>query len=202
MEKNIHKIVSNNLIMLRKHNKLTQAGLASKFNFSDKTISKWESGESLPSIDVLVKIADFYGVTLNDLVSSDFEITEDGKRKLSKDNINKIFISLLGVSIVWLIASIIFVYTKLYTDNSPWVVFVWAVPTSLLLLLIFFRYWKVKKYMVFLVSCFVWTFLISFFMQFLALKMWVIFVLGVPTQVVVVLWSGLKNNQEKPNKLK
>ena len=62
MEKNYNKIIGNNLSRLRKQKKLTQLELANKFNFSDKTISKWESGESLPNIEILCKLAEYYSM--------------------------------------------------------------------------------------------------------------------------------------------
>ena len=49
-------------------NHMTQAELGEKLNYSDKTISKWERGESAPDISVLVEIAELFGVTLDSLV--------------------------------------------------------------------------------------------------------------------------------------
>jgi len=51
--KDFNKIIGHNLLKLRKNMKLTQMEVAEKFNYSDKSISKWEKGESLPSVDVL-----------------------------------------------------------------------------------------------------------------------------------------------------
>ena len=67
-ENEFKKIVVENLIYYRKINKLTQLQLAEKLNYSDKAISKWERGESLPDIYILSNIAEIYGITLNDLV--------------------------------------------------------------------------------------------------------------------------------------
>ena len=63
----INKIIGKNLLILRKNAKLTQMELAERFNYSDKTISKWESGESLPSIEILYELAKFYNTTLDAL---------------------------------------------------------------------------------------------------------------------------------------
>lgn len=65
----INKIIGKNLLKLRKSAKLTQMELAEKFNYSDKSISKWENGESLPSVEILHELSTFYGTTLNDLQS-------------------------------------------------------------------------------------------------------------------------------------
>ena len=61
---------AKNLMSLRKEMKLTQVELAEKINYSDKAISKWERGESVPDIGILKTIADMFGVTVDYLISS------------------------------------------------------------------------------------------------------------------------------------
>lgn len=59
---------SNNLKILRKKNKLTQEDLASCLDISSKTISSWEKGRSEPKIDMLLKLSDYFNVTLDALI--------------------------------------------------------------------------------------------------------------------------------------
>ena len=59
---------SQNLINLRKAKSLTQLQLAEKLNYSDKAISKWEVGSVLPDVETLSHIAEFFGLTVNDLI--------------------------------------------------------------------------------------------------------------------------------------
>lgn len=61
----------DNLISLRKMNKLTQEELAEKLDVSRQTLSKWETGESVPDIDKCKKLAEVFGVSLDDLVNYD-----------------------------------------------------------------------------------------------------------------------------------
>ena len=63
--------VAKNITELRVLNNMTQMELAEKLNYSDKTISKWERGESTPDISVLVEMSDLFGVTLDYLVKSE-----------------------------------------------------------------------------------------------------------------------------------
>lgn len=56
------------MIELRKSRGLTQSDLAEMLRYSDKSISKWENGDSLPDISVLAELAALYGITLDDLV--------------------------------------------------------------------------------------------------------------------------------------
>lgn len=61
----------DNLIQLRKINRMSQEELAEKMEVSRQTLSKWETGESLPDIQKCVLLADVFGVTLDDLVNYD-----------------------------------------------------------------------------------------------------------------------------------
>lgn len=61
--------LAQNLVKFRKAAGLTQLELAEIIKYSNKTISKWERGESYPDIFTLKKIADVYGVTVNEILT-------------------------------------------------------------------------------------------------------------------------------------
>ena len=61
----------DNLISLRKLNGLSQEELADKINVSWQTLSKYETGESLPDVEKCKRLADVFGVSLDDLVNYD-----------------------------------------------------------------------------------------------------------------------------------
>ncbi len=186
---NIREIIGENLAELRKKKGLTQFELAEKFNYSDKAISKWENGSTLPDIEILYQLCEFYDVSL------DYLTHKEDKQKYIKDTNktllkNRIAISCLLVSIVWMIATIIFVYTLMDNPTSPnWVAFVWAVPISCIILIglnkIFFR----NRAMYFYVcSILVWSGITSFFCQFISYTPWPIFIVGLPMQISLILW--------------
>lgn len=58
---------------LRKEKGLTQAKLAEQINVSNKTISRWETGEGYPEISLLRPLAKALGTTVDDLLSEDEE---------------------------------------------------------------------------------------------------------------------------------
>lgn len=58
----------DNLVQLRKLNHMSQEQLAEKLNVSRQTLSKWETGESLPDIEKCRLLAELFGVSLDDLV--------------------------------------------------------------------------------------------------------------------------------------
>lgn len=53
---------------LRKAKKLTQKDLADKLYVSDKTVSKWERGVSMPSIPLLMPLANLFDFTVTELL--------------------------------------------------------------------------------------------------------------------------------------
>lgn len=63
----------DNLIMLRKMNNLSQDELAYKIGVSRQTLSKYETGESLPDIEKCKRIADIFGVSMDELISYEHE---------------------------------------------------------------------------------------------------------------------------------
>ena len=64
--------LKNSLKLMRAERGLTQKDLADKLNISLKTISHWETGYTEPSLAQLVMLADFYSVSLDELVGRDF----------------------------------------------------------------------------------------------------------------------------------
>ena len=197
MEKSVSKIVGTNLSKLRKHKKMTQLDLAKEFNFSDKTISKWESGESLPSIDILEQITKYFGITMNDLTDANFEPNQNKKQKIDDLKIKKIIVSLLFITILWLVLAIVYVYARIYAEANLWTVFVWGVPISLIIAISFNKFWGNSKVALYLISALIWSFLTSVYLQFMNYSLWVIFILGVPSQVLVILWYGLRKQVYK-----
>lgn len=65
----------DNLIALRKMHNLSQEELAERLRVSRQTISKYETGESLPDIDKCKQLAEIFDVSLDDLVNYDKEVT-------------------------------------------------------------------------------------------------------------------------------
>lgn len=56
------------IVEYRKKAKLTQSQLADKLFVNQNTVSQWETGRSEPSVDILIKLADLFGCTIDELV--------------------------------------------------------------------------------------------------------------------------------------
>ena len=68
-DEKLKAILGSNIASYRKQQRLTQAGLADRLNYSDKAVSKWERGESMPDVLTLVQVAELFGVSVDDLVA-------------------------------------------------------------------------------------------------------------------------------------
>lgn len=111
----MNKALQENLIKLRKSNELTQKDLAEKINYSDKVISKWERGESVPTIEALSILADFYNMAVDELI---------GKKEVTKplDEIKQLeVIKTKGPSIyrvLFIVPFIALVIIALFSQNT------------------------------------------------------------------------------------
>ena len=56
---------------LRNQKGLTQAQIAEKFNVSNRTISRWENGNNMPDLDILIEISDYYEVDLREILNGE-----------------------------------------------------------------------------------------------------------------------------------
>ena len=188
-------IVAKNLIELRKRKNFTQGELAEMLNYSDKTISKWENGDSLPDISVLASLAEIYGITLDDLIHENAaeKVADKAEEKKALERYNQWIILSLSVVVVFLIATLIFVYLKLKANIDYWQAFVWAVPVSCLALL-----WKnrksekgIKMSKVYRAVVLCWSLLAAVYLQLLEYRVWLIFILGIPVELIIWLSSKL-----------
>ncbi|HKM02382.1 MAG TPA: helix-turn-helix transcriptional regulator [Bacilli bacterium] len=192
-ELDLNQIVAMNIVELRKEAKWTQVELADKLHYTDKAVSKWERGESIPELVTLKKIADLFGVTIDYLTS---EKPPNEKKDFMLPKIiqtNRIIITAIVTSFVFIIATIIFVYGYLYLEQIRfWTAFVWAVPFSAFLLIFFNRQWGKRKFSFYVYSIFLWSLIAAIFIETMQYGTWMLFILGIPIQITIVLFSFLK----------
>lgn len=197
--KNIKEIIASNLQSLRKQKRLTQLEVGEAVHYSDKAVSRWEKGESLPDVETLQSLAEFFGVKTAYLFEEHIT-TPIFPVESRQQAINKVISISLSVLIVWLIALFVFLYLGSYNDVYCWQLFVWAVPTSTLVLQYFNKIWGKKKYSPILSSILIWSFIASVYCQFIHYNLWLIFFVGAPIQVVIVLNSFIKNIKQSEKK--
>lgn len=200
-EENFRITLSKNITNYRKINNLTQSELAEKLNYSDKAISKWERGESLPDIYTLELLAELYGVTINDLCYE--ENTKNNKPKKIKTKSSNIFISLLSVGLVWTIATLCFVILLMIYPGQGipfWKSFIVAIPVSFIVLVIFSVLWFSDYLQCIMISLLVWSLALCFDQIFTFTYSTYIFLIAVPVQILVIIWYVMVIYKRKKKK--
>lgn len=201
--KELKEIIARNIYELRISRKITQFRLAEMLNYSDKAISKWERAESIPDIVVLKQIADYFNVTVDYLLCENHADTEKPQLKASVLRRNRAIITGLATSLVWLIATFLFVVLSLTIEGETafpmWMIYVYSVPISAIVLLVFNAIWGVKKLNFVFITAILWSVLVAVYLSLLTipphLNLWLVFVIGCPGQLIIVLWSGLKKHK-------
>ncbi len=207
MEENtvlITKQIANNLVVLRKRARLTQAEVAEKINYSDKSVSKWESAGGVPDIFILMKLARLYGVTVNDIIGEKPPVpAKEGKTGLH------ILIMLLSAGIVWLVAVSVFALLQMLPAKGEWwLSFIYALPINAVVFLVFSAIWKYKTLQFISVSTLIWTGLLSVYLSIGLIpssvvafeSLWPIFLIGIPLQALEILWAFFRYSVFKRRK--
>ncbi|MBQ2855032.1 MAG: helix-turn-helix domain-containing protein [Oscillospiraceae bacterium] len=201
---NLKYRIGANIAAQRKRAGLTQAGLAEKLNYSDKAVSKWERGESMPDVLTLMQLAEQFEITVNDLLDDPNELPGNpGKlekamsqvsEKALKRKANKNVILGLSTTLVWFVALLIFVAISSFNLPYSWISFFYAVPINAIVLLSLRSAWRDFRWNRVLISLIIWGFLLSIYVTllvFLRFNMWKLFLLGIPGEIATTLWFRL-----------
>ena len=188
--KDIKEIVSRNLTKLRLSAKMTQLELAEKLQYSDKSISKWERGESLPDFEVMVKLSKIFDVSLNTFI-------EENEKKVSPFKLRKnsrTIISLLSAGLVYLVASIVFVvlYMIPSTKQICWLPFIYGIPIASITLLILACAWKNNFLQALYSSTILWGIILSLIATINDSNLWSLCIIGFAVQFLIIFWFILK----------
>ena len=190
-------IVASNISRLRKDAGLTQAELAEKINYSDKSVSKWERAEALPDLSVTKQIAELFDVSVDFLLSShdEWNITPpEPPRSYNSDIITSI--AIIGI---WSVALLIFLIF-FFLGTTVWQIFTYAVAASLVTLLVLNRIWKTGKNNLVIVSLIVlWAFAMVY-LHLLPLNLWPLVFLLVLAEAIVFLSFHIKKRSAKSKK--
>lgn len=195
-ENKIRQAISSNLVYYRKQCNLKQISVAEKIGYSDKAISKWERGESLPDIYVLYSLAELYEIEVEDLLSEKKKKPQaTGSRKR-----NRFLVVLLSVGLTWLVATVAFVFLLWFGEKKEWfdiwfyMPYIYAIPVSFIICLIFNKIWGRRIFSFFLVSGIVWGIGLSLERSFCHYInwAWLFYIICVPFQVLTCLWYLIK----------
>ena len=193
------QIVAENLIYYRKAAGLTQLEIAEKFNYSDKSISKWERAEGLPDALVLKALADFYNIRVDDF----FRVEK--RRIIMSKKSKHWFIVGLSETLVWLVFATFFVVFVIVIPNAFtwWLLFIYAAAASSILGVVWAGIFHKRLYQMITTSLIVWTTILSVYLTILLQTpesnpfLWLLFLIGVPLQILAVLWYFLRKIKKR-----
>jgi transcriptional regulator with XRE-family HTH domain len=199
----IKVIIAENISLLRKSRGMTQIELAELLNYSDKAVSKWERGESVPDIAVLKQISVIFGVTVDYLITPGHvepphnEDAEENARIIGKKRRAHGTITGMSVLLVWFVALVVFFSIDLATEGvvAHWLAFAYAPPVSAIVWLVLNSVWLNRRRNYLIISILVWTLILAIHLTLVLLcgmDLWQLYVLGVPGQMIIVLWSLMK----------
>ena len=185
-EATLRKTVAKNIAQYRKAHHDTQLDLATKLNYSDKSVSKWERGESLPDVYILSQIAELYGVSVSALIG------EIQPPKESKPHYH-MFILLLSLALTMAVATLLFsMFMICKVDYPAWMFFVYALPVCSIICIVFTSLWGGILWQGVSVSALIWTLGLSLYLSFELENVSLIFLVCAALQVLTLLWEGFR----------
>lgn len=206
--------IGGNIAACRKRCGMTQAELAEKLSYSDKAVSKWERGESIPDVLTMAALAELFGVTVDSLLADPDALPEEATgldeamravaAKTLKRKADKGSILMLSSLLVWGVALLIYVVLSSIGLPNSWVAFFYAIPVNAIVLLSLRSAWRDFRWNRTLISFIIWGCILSLYITFrvfMRVSVWRLFLLGIPGQAAVWLWFRMlwvkKRNEEK-----
>lgn len=182
----IRENFARNLAFYRKAANKTQLELAGELNYSDKSVSKWERGEGLPDLEVTAQIADVLGVSVSDLIA------DKVKRRVLITR-NKALITWLSVGLVWLVAAILFfLFQLVLPEIKSWMVFIYALPVSAVVSIVFSGVWWRRIHVLLSVSALIWSAGLCVALSFANPKVFLIFIIAAILELLSLLAFFIK----------
>ena len=190
-------IFASNLIRLRTGAGMKQSELGEKLNYSDKSISKWERAEALPDAVVLKKMAEIFGVTVDYLLTGHDQWTPGEQPAVRKElTFSTTMVIWVAIAGIWTLALLCFVILWLL-GKTEWLIFIWAIPISLITLLVFNSVWNPGRNKRFIVAGMVYCVILLCYFSLLDLQPWQLFLVAVPAEIVVFLSFRIKKHWRK-----
>ncbi|MFA7637461.1 MAG: helix-turn-helix transcriptional regulator [Monoglobales bacterium] len=186
-------IVASNISRLRKDFGLTQAELAEKINYSDKSVSKWERADALPDLNVTKQLADLFGVSVDFLLTThtEWKITPPEHNTPSYDSDIITAIAMVGIFAAALLIFLIF----FFIGNVIWEIFAYSIGVALICLLVLNNVWKKRRHNLLIISLIVlWVFSVVY-ISLRKANLWPLLFLLLPAELIVFLSFKIKRRK-------
>ncbi len=207
--------IGHNIATYRKRIGMTQASLAEKLNYSDKAVSKWERGESVPDVITLLQLAEQFEIPVSELLADPNELpgnpvnlervmTQVSEKALRRKANKKVILALSSL-LCWFVALFFYVVLSSFDITKPFslIFFAYAIPSNAIVLLSLRSAWHDFRWNKALISIIVWGSLFSLYITFFVfwrVHIWKLFLLGIPGQLAILLWFRLFRPVEEAKK--
>ncbi|MBE6137151.1 MAG: helix-turn-helix transcriptional regulator [Erysipelotrichaceae bacterium] len=205
MDKSIRDIIAANISGLRKASKMTQADLADRLFYTDKAVSKWERGESLPDAEMLYQIAQIFNVEIQYLFQEHnyVNLSDDEEKQISKRRIFYKVVYVFSIVIIsfTMLLSVLSSFAYMLEVKTLYIAlfFVPLIPISMLIVnLIAGR----KRFNKTLISLAIWTLGEAFYVYFYKFHVIYIFAICIVIQIGIILWPRFNSYIDRPKKKK
>ena len=190
-EQEVKSLVAQNMATYRKKRGLTQSDLAEMLNYSDKSVSKWERGEGIPDFYVLTRMAEIFGVRVDDFLLKDSSKAKSVKEEIAPlSRRSKLVITALAVGLVWLFATVLYFVFSIVgiQDHYLDLIYYCAIPVSAIVTTVFTMLWFPKPYSGVSVAVLIWSVAFGAFFYIPLDVMKYVFAIAAALQVLEVLW--------------
>lgn len=89
------KMIGSFLKELRKENNMTQEQLGERIGVTNKTVSRWETGNYMPPVEALILLSDIYGISINEILAGK-RMEMDELKEVADENVTKVLGELEG----------------------------------------------------------------------------------------------------------
>ncbi|MBO4879052.1 MAG: helix-turn-helix domain-containing protein [Clostridia bacterium] len=203
-DEKVKRIVASNIAHYRKECNLTQDELADMIFYSGKSVSKWERGDGMPDVCVLVALADIFGVTVNDMLAEKHKKAHHAQPQLKRN-----IITLMSLALVWLIATLVYFFIRIAAPQMEraWLAFIIAIPVMFIVAIVLTSLWHPRILRFLSISGLVWGIALALHLSFRIENMFLIYVIAAVLQLLIVLWyllvntnllSGVKKQKRRP----
>ena len=188
-------ITASNIINLRTAKGMTQAELGELLSYSDKSVSKWERAEAVPDAYVLKKMSEIFGVTVDYILNSHDSWERPESFKKDERNFHSNVITILVIFGIWTLAFLIYIIGWLLESNW-WLLFIYALPVSLITLLVLNSVWESGKNNRHIIHALVASVFLTIYLTFISYNPWQILLLLIPAELIVFLSFRIKKSHK------
>ena len=188
-------ITASNIINLRTAKGMTQAELGELLSYSDKSVSKWERAEAVPDAYVLKKMSEIFGVTVDYILNFHDEWVPPESIKKAERGFRSKVITAVAIAGIWTLAFLIYIIGWLLESNW-WLLFIYALPVSLITLLVLNSVWESGKNNRHIIHALVASIFLTIYLTFISYNPWQILLLLIPAELIVFLSFRIKKSHK------